>query len=177
MRKLTFLLLFIPMMAMAQKQMSADKVKNAGVIVLYDKYVDPLCKEGNMIILRLKDKSRPSGSRNKSVYVHEICNETKVQEKYEIPIIKDELEISNEEISMIHLSGHSFILSNDSQGLVYQALEMDKVEAQRKYKIVKALFFKNYADFIIGSNSNYLGEENDEAKAFGYISKMFKDYK
>ena len=165
------------MMVMAQKQMSADKVKNAGLVVLYDKYVDPLAKEGNMIILRLKDKSRPSGSRNNSIYVHEVCNETKVQDKYEIPIIKSDLELTNEEISMIHLSGHSFILSNDSKGLVYQALELDKAEAQRKYKIVKALFFTNYADFITGGKSCFLGEENDISKAFNYISKMFKEYK
>lgn len=158
----------------AQRVMSFDKAKKAGLVVLLDKHTDPLCTEGHMVVIQMNDKSRPSKTRKNSILITEIDLSNKTQEKHTLPIKKGELELEEDEISVVNTNDQGFTLDIKNGSLFLGLFELDK-PTLRQYEIVNAIFYAEYADFLLGNK--ILGEERDINSAFKYISKMLESYK
>lgn len=155
--------------------MTLEKAKQAGVILLADKDWAPFKATGNMIYLRLDDKTRPKHKKNE-IMIHEVDCRTQKQERYMVTIDKENFGLDNEDISVLRfrtpLNERDFIISNESKGLFFcSSRNID--EDFRQYEIKMVLFYKNFEDVIAGC---VLGEEYDLERAYYYIKEMFKPY-
>lgn len=173
MRKLLVaFLLLLPMMASAQR-MTADKAKKAGVVVLLDQYVNAAGTKGNVIYLRLKDKSRPDKWKS-GVYEVEVCIHTKVKTETLFPIAEPTMN-STEVIWTSLLDGQPYLKIQPENGGL--EVTVDDQYGHRKYKMTSAVFYKTYIDALSKAPSLILGVENDPTNAMKYISEMFSVYK
>jgi len=169
MKNLLFLLMLLTPIATSAQQMSKSKAKQAGVVVLYDKYVNPSGTKGNMIILRLRDKSRPKHNSNE-IMVHEVCLETKVNQVHNVTIDKGELDMDESGLGTLNLEGLNIMLNLEDGGMVFHIYNQHE---RRKYKIEHVRFYKVYTDMFVEGG---LGEEWNLNSAYQYIMEMFKPY-
>ena len=164
-------MVLFPMGMQAAKRMSEKLVKKAGVVVLFDQNVDGSNSKGNVIFLRLKDKTRPEDWKN-SIQELETCMSTGHHSKNLIPInqpIYNNSKFIN--TNPKHQKQNAIELWMEENGdLVYS---IEDTYGYRKYKIVMAVFYKTYADVLAGKP---LGEETSMSVAYRYISQMFTIY-
>ena len=170
------MLAVLPACVHAGKPMTEKLAKKAGVVVLFDKYVDPTITKGNMIILRLKDKSRSDNWRT-SILEMETCIDTKVQTMTQIPV--------NQAIHKLEIKENTCLIDTNSEHQDQNGISLDILgddfvfviddqDGLRRYKIDKAIFYETYIDV---PTMRPLGEENDMTRAMQYIAKMFEAYK
>lgn len=164
-------MVFAPMGMQAQR-MTEKLVKKAGVVVLLDANVNAAATRGNVIYLRLKDKSRPDKWKS-GVSEMEVCIETKVKTSTLVPVDKDF--INQENTIMTTITDQSPVLGISKKDNFIEFWITDKY-GHRKYKIQRAVFYKDFVDALSGAPSLILGIEDDPAKACRYISKMFSVY-
>lgn len=170
-RGLLVTLLLLMTIAASAQQMTKAKVRQAGVIVLSDKYVNPAGTKGNMIILRLNDKSRPKHKKNE-IMIHEVCLATKVNQIHNCTIDKGELEIDKNGL-IVWDDETNFSFNLDGENMTFIILNNNNSDGARRYKIENVLFYKLYIDMFTESP---LGEEWDMVAAYQYIAEMFKPY-
>lgn len=168
MKKLLIIfLLLMPMLASAQ-DMTPGKARQAGVVILYDQYVNDELTMGNAVFLRLKDESRNDNWRN-GVSEMEYCYQTKVHTSTLVPT---KGMVIDPKFIMIGSSSNPPEMSIVPKAKGISFYIKDKY-GEREYGIIAAVFYKTYADVI---NGDVLGVEENQDKAVEYIYQMFKVY-
>lgn len=168
---LVAVIVFAPMGMQAQR-MTEKLAKKAGVVVLLDANVNAAGTKGNVIYLRLKDKSR-SDNWKQGVQEIEVCIETKVKTQTLVPVDRDL--INQKDNIMTTITDKSPVLAITKKDGFIEFWISDQY-GYRKYKILKAVFYKDYVDALSKAPSLILGIEDDPARACMYISKMFNVY-
>lgn len=179
-RKKSFVLVLLLMLFClnaSSQTMKEKDLKKVGAVVLIDKYYS--FNSGNMIILRLKDKSR-SDDWKSGILVTEksISNNVTTQSRYPVTkLFTANFVQDGTPFSSISTAEYG----EDRIDIVYrpenQILELeldDTVYGTRRYAIKAVMFYKTVADVYTGKS---LGELTDMAQAGPYLSQVFNVYK
>ena len=158
---------------MHAQRMTEKLVKKAGVVVLFDANVNPTVTQGNIIYLRLKDKSRSDNWKN-GVQEIEVCLDTKVKTSTLVPVDND-LICNGSTILTTKTDKEPFFSISEKDGLIDFCIS-DQY-GYRKYKILKALFYRDFSDVLGRAPSLILGIEEGSERACYFMSKMFEVYK
>lgn len=176
-KDLFLLLMFLPMIASAQN-MAQGLVKKTGVIVLMDKDVNPKGNSGNMVVFRLKDKSRPSHKKN-VIEIQEHNASSKTRKISSATINPIDFEVSDSTINLVRLiipqGEANFYINKTGKGLeVFIYDDISDSSKSRTYEIERVLFYRTITDIPLGEA---LGEEWNPYKAFEYLQTIFKPYR
>ena len=106
----------------------------------------------------------------------DVCIETKVKTSTLVPVDKDFINHEDEILTTIANIDKSPYLAISKKDDCMEFC-IDDQYGLRKYKIMKAVFYRDFVDAISKAPSLILGIEDDPAQACLYISKMFEAYK
>ncbi len=172
---LALLLMLFCLNASSQNMREKD-LKKVGAVVFIDE--DYSLNSGNMIILRLKDKSR-SDDWKSGILVTEKSLSDKVTTQSRFPVAK--LSITNfvhegtpfSSISTADYGTDRICIDYDSEKKVLQ-LELDESQHYRRYTVKMVVFYKTVVDVYTGDS---LGSLTDMSLAGPYLSQVFNIYK